>query len=247
MGIMDDARARVAGQEPDAAPPRPRRIDGSPADAPRPAPLAIALVVACCLALPAAMWLLFSPPAAPAARPALDAAQPTPAPLPTPTTPATAPPMPGPIAVLTADALAYDAPGGAVLGDVGGRGVARFVEVAVLEQADPRGAMWVRAAVADAGLVWLPLGSVAGQAVALVGLPCRGACSAPTATAAPVYVAPAPAAPPPPVYVVEPAPADAVPLTSVERPTSEPPPPAATNCPVVLTGGCRGNLVEVKP
>ena len=236
MGIMDDARARVAGQEPDAAPPRPRRIDGSPADAPRPAPLAIALVVACCLALPAAMWLLFSPPAAPAARPALDAAPPPPAPLPTPTPPAQAPPLPGPVAVLTAGAIAYDAPGGAVLGDVGGREVIAYLE--------REGVDWLRAEVADAGAVWLRMGALAGNAVDLTSIPCRGACTSPTATAAPVYVAPAP---PPPVYVVEPAPPGAVPLTSQDRPTSEPPPPAATNCPVVLTGGCRGNLVEVRP
>jgi hypothetical protein len=50
------------------------------------------------------------------------------------------------------------------------------------------------------------------------------------------------------VHVVEAAPADAVPVESHDRPTPEPPPaPAATNCPVVLTGGCRGNLVEVRP
>ena len=236
MGIMDDARARVAGQEPDA-PPAPRHIDGSLADAPRPAPLAIALVVACCLGLPAAMWLLFSPPAAPAARPALDAAQPTTAPLPTPTTPAQAPPLPGPVAVLTADALAYDAPGGAVLGDVGGRGV--------LSYAERQGVEWMRAEVEGAGLVWLRMGALAGNAVDLAVIPCRGTCVSPSATAAPVYVAPAAA--PPPVYVVEPAPADAVPLTSQDRPTEGVAPPAATNCPVVLTGGCRGNLVEVKP
>lgn len=74
-----------------------------------------------------------------------------------------------------------------------------------------------------------------------------GVCDPPTPTARP-YVAPAPVyvapAPPPVVWATDTAPA--VPVEGGERPTEEPAPAAATNCPIVMTQ-CRGPMVEVKP
>lgn len=242
--IMDRSRARRAAHDaPD--PPRPGPIAGPPRPL-RVPPAALGAVVAV-LAVAALVLLpgLLTPPA----RPALDPTAPTAHPsIPVAGAAAQAAPIvpsPAPLATLADGSIAYAAPDGATLGDVSGRAVGELLELYVLDAPSPRGAMWVRASVEGAGLVWLPLGALSGQAVELAGLPCRGTCVSPSATAAPVYVAPAPA----PAHVVEAAPPDAIPVESHDRPTPAlPPGPAPTTCPIVMTPqGCGGNMVEVKP
>jgi hypothetical protein len=120
------------------------------------------------------------------------------------------------------------------------------------------GVSWVRAEVEGAGVVWLRMGALAGNAVDLATIDCGETCvlgplgAAPTpvyvapAALAPVYVAPAP---PQPVVATLEAPAvelsEAPPAPTVDRsliPTARPNEP--TPCPVVMTQ-CSAPLVVV--
>jgi hypothetical protein len=228
---------RLAGDE-FAAHGRPGPIKGPP----RPPSLAslagpVALVGAALLAI---LWLIgqssapASAPAAAAGAAAAVAQEAAPVVVQAAPIAPSAPPAPPP---LNAGTAAYDAPDGHVLGDVSGRERGPLVELYVLEYVSARGAMWVRSEVAGAGMVWLPLGAFAGQAVSLADLPCRGACSPPTPTPVP----PTPVPPTPaPVYIVEPAPADAQPLTVIQdaQPTDDlgAIPTARPNIDVPVTG-----------
>jgi hypothetical protein len=242
-GIMGE---RIAREE-FAAPPRPGPIAGPPK------PLTLSPYVYGGAAAIVAVALLIWLPGllAPAARPALDPTAPTATPVAQEAAPAAvqaAPVAPSapPATVLAPGAIAYDSPDGATLGDVSGRAVGDLQELAILEQPSPRGAMWVRADVDGAGLVWLPLGAFTGQAVTLADLPCRGACSPPTATAVPyvaptaVYVAPTER---PVVVATLTAPAAEV---QVVVATDGPAPLPPTPCPIVMTQ-CQAPLVEVQP
>lgn len=209
---------RLAGEE-YAPRPQSNPIDGPPRPLRLPS-LSTNVLIAVCAGLLLVVVVVWRGLPAPAARPALDETAPSAAPVAQEAQAQAAPIAPSapPATTLADGAIAYDSPDGATLGDVSGRAVGELVELAVLESPSPRGAMWVRGEVAGAGLVWLPLGAFAGQAVALADLPCRGACSPPTATPRP-YVAPAPVyVPPPPVHVVATLEAPAAEILVVEGP-----------------------------
>jgi hypothetical protein len=209
--------------------------------APRFAPLIVAgiggLVL---LAVLVFIRLLLAPPA-PMALPAAAASAAPWAPTAAPAL-AEAPARPGPVAVL-ADALppfvddgqvlAYDAPGGATIGPVPGRAVRAIVE--------RWGVEWLRAEIDGAGLVWVRTAALAGNAVDLAVIPCRGTCLSPTAPA-PVVQA-APAAPAAPIYVIEPT-AEGAQAVILGTAPSLLPPPTPTPCPAPLVGtGCRPLVV----
>jgi hypothetical protein len=243
--LMDDARRRHAGHDAAPAPRRPGPIAGPP----KPFELSpYAYGGAFAVALVAA--LIFLPGLlTPAARPALDPTAPTIAPSIHPAAPAASGAQgealnPGPLAVLTSDAVAYDAPGGAQLGPVGGRAV-----LAYIERQDVR---WMRVELGEGtGAVWVAMGALAGNAVDLSVIPCGTTCVAgpmtqPTAVyvapvaPAPVYVAPTER---PVVVATLTAPAAEVQVIS---PTDGPAPLPPTPCPIVMTQ-CQAPLVEVRP
>jgi hypothetical protein len=210
------------------------RLSGEPAEAPRretnpiagpnpqPAPLTIGFMLLCAVGAIVGSWLLFSPPAAvaPAAPPRF---APTAAPSPVEQAPASPEPLPGPLAVLAADAVAYAAPDGAALGEVGGR--------AVLAYTERWDVSWVRAEVEGAGVVWVRMEALAGNAVDLTAIPCGTRCLPPPPPAPTARPAVAPA----PVSVAPVAPAAPVVKATV----------APTPCPIVMVR-C-GNYVEVRP
>jgi hypothetical protein len=167
--VMDDAVRRFAERRgpPDAARPGPiagpLRLSLSPA-------LQVVAIVATILLVLAALTALMRPTADATTTTPPEAATPAPAPEPAPAVVQAAPiaPTSAPLAVLSAGAQAYAAPDGTLLGDVGGRVVWLYVERWDVS--------WVRAQVEGAGLVWLPMGALAGNAIDLAAIPCGERC-----------------------------------------------------------------------
>lgn len=232
LPIMDRARARAAGE--DAAPARPGPIAGPR----RGLPFSNTTLAIACAVLAALLFVMMRGLPQPLAPLAL-AETPTAETATHPSIQPTLPPASGPGRIAAWWSPGGEAVEGGLLADSISGPIALcltrdgLVQVAIGGQPGP----WVEAEAAGVPEELLAVLPNAG-----------GVCNPPTPTARP-YVAPAPvAAPaPPPVVVWATDTVPAVPLEGRERPTGEPPPPAATNCPLVLTGGCKGDFVTVQP